>query len=805
MGMALTITLAVGLALSATTLQAKPKHDADDEGWDQWKGLSKGFVGRRKVPPKAHLKASQRRLDSTQKRGKKSRKNAKKGNRLNVKAASINSLDALNQPVKAVWLNTQAEGLYGTSITELAATLGKPADTVRKNAKKGQLVLRNDGQPLSWYFDKPSDTVLFPAATYDTFYSNTNATRLNLGSKKARRTGKALPMKVVKNKGSNLSGTATAFMETLKFEEEPDYLYSVWSTASDPEADYWFWNYLRGGDQEEINIPLNIPSPASVGSAQIRITLRGSTSLYSGDEHQVTAQLNSSRPASIAWDNFEERVLVLDIDQSSLDPSGANTLKLSSSAIAGPSAIQFLDQIEIDYIRLPVAVDGTLWMHDVAAGLQRVSGFNSDDIMVVESPSGKARLRKDIYITADLSGGWAVNFKAKAGADYLISERGAIKTSEQPEITALAAASEDAPEPELALIPNYRSTLKNPRNKADYLIISPQDFVDTATGLQAHRLKRFSNVRIVWLRDIYDEFSAGRADPLAIGRFMETVQTNWKQVPSYITLIGRGSIDHKDRMGYADSFLPVIMTGTPWTAVASDDKLLSVGDDSRFAVGRLPITSDEEGVAYLAKLMAYENATPGPERLESVVIADEYDPKAGDFHANSDDLAERLVYELGFSQATKLYYPDDPVNEYLVLSSTWETGYVTYDGHGSVSRIGKNLLRRDEAKLLENKIYPIFAALTCAVGNDTFPGADSLAGSLVLNPGGGAIVAMAPTGLSLDADAQILGNAFVDGLYLGSLTIGEAVREAKIQARGAISDFMPDIYSVIGEPALYAR
>ncbi len=810
MGIALTVALVASLALSASALQAKPKQNADDEGWDQWKGLSNGFVGRRKVPPKAHLKASQRRLDSTQKRGKKTLKDAKKGNRLSMKAASINSLDALDQTVKAVWLNTQAEGLYGASIAELADTLGKPIGAVRKKAKKGQLVLRNDGQPLSWYFDKSSDTVLFPAATYDTFYSDTNATRLNLGGKK----GNALPMKVVKGRGSNLSGLATPFMETLKFEEEPDHFFSVATIASAPEADYWYWNYLWGGFQEQFELPLDIPSPEASGQATIRITLRGGTNLYPGDEHMVAVELNGSplelNPESdpIPWDGFEKRVLVLNVDQSSLNPSGANTLKLSSSSVAGPNAAQWLDQIEIDYARLPVAVDDTLWMHDVTAGTLRVDGFSANDIMVIESPSGKAKLRKNISITADFSGGWSVHFKAKAGADYLITERGAIKTSELPAPSALAAAPEDAPEPELALAPDYHSTLKNRRNKADYLIVAPQDFVDTATGLQAHRLKRFSNVRIVWLKDIYDEFSAGREDPLAISRFLTTVQTKWKQVPSFITLIGKGTLDHKDRMGYADSFLPVVLTGSPWTATASDDKLLSVGDDSRFAVGRLPITNDDEGVAYLAKLVAHEYATPGPERFESVVIADKNDPRAGDFHANSDALAERLVYDLGFSQATKLYHPDDPVNDYLVLSSTWETGYVTYDGHGSVTRMGSgstSLFTRAEAMLLENNIYPIFTALTCAVGDDTYPGHRSLAGALVLNASGGAVASLAPTGLSLDADAQQLGGAFVDSLYAGNNTLGDAVRQAKIQTRPFISGFMPEIYSVVGEPAVYAR
>ena len=75
----------------------------------------------------------------------------------------------------------------------------------------------------------------------------------------------------------------------------------------------------------------------------------------------------------------------------------------------------------------------------------------------------------------------------------------------------------------------------------------------------------------------------------------------------------------------------------------------------------------------------------------------------------------------------------------------------------------------------------------------------------MINPVGGAIVSLAPTGLSLDADAQQLGVAFVNSLYTGMNTVGDALLEAETQTEGSISDFMPHIYAVVGEPAVYAR
>ena len=55
------------------------------------------------------------------------------------------------------------------------------------------------------------------------------------------------------------------------------------------------------------------------------------------------------------------------------------------------------------------------------------------------------------------------------------------------------------------------------------------------------------------------------------------------------------------------------------------------------------------------------------------------------------------------------------------------------------------------------------------------------------------------------ASLSCVGNAFVDSFFAGSNTIGEAVRDAKDNTSLYIEAFMLPIYSVVGEPAIYAR
>ena len=800
----------LGMVCTYSPRSIAQQSDAEDQ-WGDWQSLGEGYVARRKVPVNLDKEVTSRRTKNVQSRLERLQiqlqrqlsrlENMQAGsgdqNRIRRTKSKIAILEKRIQKKQrvlltsqadqiqpsALWLRTDTEGLYAVPLIELAAELQINPNVFRRKVKRGRLNLDNAGLPASWHYDSTSDNLWFVGERYETFHTEQNAYWLKLGSKRD-----AQPMLLNDDAPTDATGFETPFMDLLKFEEEPDMNFFTWTVASEPDADYWFWDYLYGGFKDLIEVPLIAPHPAQTGAAQIRIRLRGWTDLYEGDEHHVSAEINGVSIGSVlTWDGFEEAILIADFDQSLLDPSGNNSLRLRNVSPTGTTPGQFLDDVELEYARLPVSSDGKLWLHGVAPGVQSVSGFSSGDIVVIESPDGEAIIRADARIDPDLSGGHVVTFEAQGGTDFLITERSVVSTP---------IVQVDIP-----------SDLKKGENAADYLIISPRDFTGTAEALAQFRSSRYSQTMIVWLDDIYDEFSFGREDPFAIPNFMNHVNTTWSAVPSNVLLIGKGTLDHKDRMGYSDSFLPVIFTDTPWALAASDDRLLGGNGDAPFAFGRLPITSDEQGLAYVEKLTLYENSLPGNQTPHAVLVADNPDD-GGNFHLNTDLLADRLLDTLGFASATKLYHPQDAVRDQLILSETWEADFVSFDGHGSTSQVGngsENFLKAADAEVLQNSDRPIFSALTCAVGDSTYPGTSSLASALVLNPDGGAIASLAPTGLSLDFDAQVLGNAFVDNLYGSYNTIGDSILQAKSQTQGVINDFMHRMYIVVGDPAVYAR
>ena len=639
--------VAVGLTFTATPGNAKQTNDKA-EHWGKWEALSNGFVGRRKVPANVDQPITQRRQDNVTERsdhvtrlqqiyseqlqqqgssggpgnGFGSASNGPKrsseyrgvrshykgdrtgygeyhqGDGSNTAGSGIGFNQSSGQgqgsqtgtgvnsgygrgsghghqdqsPSDAVWLKTGAKGLYAVSIAEVAAELNQDEGSIRNAAEHGALAMTNAGQPISWYFDRSADQVVFAGELYDTFYTDQNAYHLVVrGGKDAQ------PMSTTHGRPTRVQGSEAPFPETLHFEEEPVLDYATWSVGSEQDADYWFWDYLYGGYKDLIEVPLVIPNPTSSGQAELRVHLRGWTDLLPGNDHQVYAELNGTRIGSVVtWDGFDKADLVADFDQSLLDPSGNNTLSLHTVYAAGTHPGEWLDSVDLNYSREPVAHEGMVWLHDVAKGVQAVTGFATQDIVVIESPAGQAVLREDARVDPDGAGGYMVTFDTgDGGIDYLVAER---DTTDTPLV--------EIDEP---------SDLNSGRNVADYLIIAPRVFEGTAEALAKYRENRFGNVKIAWLDDIYDEFSYGREDPFAITRFMAAVQEKWRVVPAYVVLIGKGTIDNKDRQGYSDSFLPVVMTSTPWALAASDERLVSDTQPGLLAIGRIPITNDDAG------------------------------------------------------------------------------------------------------------------------------------------------------------------------------------------------------------------
>lgn len=682
-------------------------------------------------------------------------------------------------------LFTQSEGLHAIGVPELAQRTGYAERDLGTWLSAGQFALASGGKPRAWRYDAATRTLYFAAERFDSEHTDRNVYRLYRNPNGAN----ARPMAMATGPGPE-PGTPGAFRETLVLEQ--DNAYAPWALR-DPNGRYWFWDYVYAGTgQATLTVPLDLPGVAPVaGQGRLRIELRGSSDLVPGNDHRVSATLNGGPAVAATFDAFNAKTLSLPFDQGVLAATG-NRVQLASLLLPGVTqSLQRLDRIVAEYWRKSRARDGQLWLRQVGPGSVTVGGLTGTDIAVIENPAGEgARWREDLTIAADPAGGYRVSFLADAAADYLVANR-----------SAAAAPEAEVDDP---------ATLAATTNRAEYLIVAPKRTMQGAAEALAAYRGGAPRAMIVWEQDIYDQFSARRTDPQAIAKFLKATLA-WEQVPTTVTFLGRGTLNHKGRPAHypGESQLPVAMASGPWGLFPSDNRYCDTDGDGvpEFACGRIPAEDGEEALAYLDKLIAFETASRDGWGERAIGVADNLDPAAGDF-AGDATAGEQSLAALGYAVDARHFESGADIVAFrdgLRASLQQGAAFLGYWGHGATTTLGdEDFLPLATVEALSNAPrLPIVAGLTCETGGNAYPGYRALSAALVGNPTGGAIGALMPTGLSMHPSAAKLGNHVIETLAGQRLPLGEAAREAKASAA---ADGVPvwelDLFDVMGEPQL---
>jgi hypothetical protein len=369
--------------------------------------------------------------------------------------------------------------------------------------------------------------------------------------------------------------------------------------------------------------------------------------------------------------------------------------------------------------------------------------------------------------------------------------------------------------------------LSSPSNGADYVLIAPDSLLAATQSLADYRATQKLDTKVVALGDIYNEFNYGNASPHAIREFLSYALKRWRQAPSYVTLVGRGTLDYKNYRGYGDNLMPPLMAATPSGLFVSDARIADVsGNDGvpEIAIGRIPVLSSAELLAYLAKVQAVEQQ-PTPTRI--LMAADNPDA-GGSFNTDSDAVA--ALVPASYSVVKVYLNPPPTVPPYngttgkqAIIDSLY-TGVLlfNYIGHGGFDRLAdEGLLLSTDVPTLTNPTMPIFLGMTCAVGNFGLPGYPSLAEKMLLKQGGGIYASWAATGLAENSYSVLLDKAFFtttfskswreratddgDGSAFGgndrTRTVGDViVTSLRSRSVAGVPVYMRYLYNLLGEP-----
>jgi len=598
---------------------------------------------------------------------------------------------------------------------------------------------------------------------------------------------------------------------------------------------HWFsWLFTtRGNDRRTHHVRLTDPVPET--AARLKLALYAQPN--GGARRKLTVSFEKQELG--AFEPFGgDQVEIFNADKLGGLVNGDNEILFAFEG-SGDAAQLYLDYFEISYERQLklnnnlLAFNGRAGAGPWAYSLSNVEA-NSLWLFDVSDFSNAVRLT---------SQNWQVSSTRVTFADLGVSSQAPRRYIAALPAAFKSVAANTIKKDELS---NWRS----PHHGADMVVITHEDFLslNPVTGKDDGPLARFVSLRqnanvndtlkveVVKIQDVFDEFSCGQYDPVAIRDFLKYAYENWPRRPLYVMLVGDGDYDPKNIINKAGkNWLPTYhteefntsefdirnrVTDSQFTYVAGDDQTMDL------AIGRIPARSLADVEAYVEKLTRYETLpTFGAWRNTAVMVADdEYAqgavPSSGEtFHI--DDTERLITFNTPkFFDIKKIY-----LTEFAAVQSASISGIckpaatdallrlvnngallVNYAGHGnpdvwSHERVLN--LSSDFERIQNGDKQALWVAATCTFGKYDMVDRQSFAEQLVLAPRRGAIAALATSRDVYGIENARLNQAYYDVLFENEnhvpARIGAAMMWARLQTGQTEND---EKFHVLGDPSL---
>jgi uncharacterized repeat protein (TIGR01451 family) len=676
-------------------------------------------------------------------------------------------------------VTTRESGIHYLPAAGILPSFG-PAGQAASLMRAGQLRLTHRGSVVPYLPDGSLRGVYFYAEPVESPYTDENAYWATVAQGPTMSVRPAVPTGLL----------ATSFGETLHAEQEQ---YPLLNSSTDPGGDFWVWDYLFAGYDgfDTRSFTIRASGVTGAGDASLTVHLLGGTDSAPGDDHHVQVLFNGLPVGEARWDGLAPFDLGVPIAPASV-LEGDNVVEVKAVLDSGVSeSLFFVDSFDLAYERRYEAVDDALSFTAANGTDVAVGGFSGPGVLLfdVTIPS-RPVLLTDTVVSMSGDGRYEVRFGAAGARDILRYE-------------ALLPGRAKRPN---GVAPWQDTGLRGDGNAADYVLVAPESLKPAAATLAAYRNGRGIATVVVGLEDVYDEFNAGIAEPIAIRAFLRYAASHWSTPPRYVTLVGRGTWDYKDRRGFGDNLVPTLLTSSPDGLVASDVAYADLtGDDGipEVAIGRLPVLTAQELLDYVAKIQAHESAASGEWQKRVLLTADNADA-AGNFPADSESVAALLPsgYTAG---RVHLDTTTAAAGRQAILEAV-NDGVVAFNyiGHGSLDKLAdENLFTRDDdvPSLHNADRLPVFLAMTCSAGDFAQPGYPSLGEAMLLRKDGGAFAVWAPSGLSQNALAVRLDQSFFRGAFVDDeKVVGDLVVRGIRELDAPGSQYMRYMYNLLGEP-----
>lgn len=369
----------------------------------------------------------------------------------------------------------------------------------------------------------------------------------------------------------------------------------------------------------------------------------------------------------------------------------------------------------------------------------------------------------------------------------------------------------------------------------DYLIVTPSSLLQAATKLADHRYQVDGiNIKVITLNQIYEEFSSGKQDIVAIRNFVKYIYDNASSEDNrikYLCLFGDTSYDYKDRISNNNNMVPTyhrLFSNSTFASFMSDDfygnmdpeeGLMLAAEKLDIAVGR--ILADDLLLAndMVDKIIKYDSKQSyGNWRNDFVLVSDDVDEvwEFNSLQKNLDRLGDEVSVRKPSINVKKLHsdsfqqiasaggdrYPD--VNN--EFQNALETGalIINYLGHGGEDGLASEFIFTKETaqNLRNNYKFSCIVTVTCEFTKFDNPQRITAGELSYWNKDGGAIALVTTTRSISTITAVDFNDLLAPELFGYDRDIPNTPAEAVRIAKNNVGSLNRRVVFFIGDPSM---
>jgi hypothetical protein len=710
-------------------------------------------------------------------------------------------------PADRVRLSLRNEGVYRVSAQEIAAATGWELAAVTAALAATNLSMSCQGEPVAWHAD--GDALLFPGIPAASRFAPENVYWLACGpgSNMTRRVLQPDPPAI----------TNDWFVNQI-VRQGTDYLARVsYSSLADAPAPYVaFMPGQLSANNSLLHTETLTDFAPGVWTGAVTVNLLSYHEIRTYD-YAARVSVGGTPVGEPSWSG-EQYVSFTHPFSSTNLTGGAAALSVTNISPASPIPPTYAficSSYGFSYPSLYRAHNDALRCTGGTGNTVAVSGFASNDVIALDvTAPNQPVFMEPVTLTYDgMASNWTAAFSCGgSGQVYQVCSKSA--GALQPAVRGVRDVDWASPE-----------------NAADYVILIPPEawrdgFRSALQPLADFRNAQGLRTRIVDVEALYDHYSFGLVDPLAIRAFCGSGVTNWAERPlRYVLLAGAGALDFKHQRlsvnSYTACLIPTLIAGQRFSTgegmTVTLDAALGDGNGDgvpEVAIGRLPTTKTQDLAVVVRKTIAYEGGLLWKQQAS---IAADWDNTAAKYYPFSAG-TDRLFAPLAEADRTVTnHYPVDNTGNLVPVrvSSLFPalvagSGLFHFFGHANEQYLGKveTPLLSNTHITVANWQKPAIAVLIACRPNRW----QSLTSLICILPYGlfaadtGFVAGLGATGYMLGNEGEDLAVSLYEAAAEGSTRrLGDMLRRGQQAMAGAMPPERLLCYSLIGDPALVVR